>query len=187
MTIQFSKILLLIVNCLLLVRCTVDSKKIINPHKPQYKITDPSELFFKNVRALYYNREENQTAKLEVFRIKNGAESNDSTVLNLAIVLNWRFDEAYILIEPGKILDDVKSVTLLWEDESEGAGESAEFTLGDKNSQFTLASIIYGHILKGHHLYYLKKGKKWPLLKSKKAREAFRITMFDFYNLVELL
>ncbi|MDN5212867.1 hypothetical protein QQ020_12450 [Fulvivirgaceae bacterium BMA12] len=177
----------LMVNCLLLVQCAVDNKKIIDPRKPQFDTTDPSELFFKNVRALYYDREENQAAKLEIFRIKSNATIADSTALNVAIILNWRLDQAYVLIEPGKLLAGEQAVTLVWEDEKEGAEGSVAFDLKDKNSQFTLASTIYGYILKGYDIYYLENGKKRPLLASKEAKEAFRITMFDFYNLVELL
>ncbi len=171
----------------MLVQCAVDNKKIIDPDQPQFDTTDPSELFFKNVRALYYDKEENQAGKLEIFRIKRNAASVDSTALNVVIVLNWRLDQAYVLIESDGLLAGERVVTLVWEDEQEGDRGSAAFDLNDKNSQFTLASTIYGYILKRYNLYYLENGKKRPLLASKEAREAFRITMFDFYNLVELL
>ena len=170
---------------LLLTQCVVDNEKIIDKHKPQYKTTDPSELFFKNVRALYYDKEEMTEAKLEVFRIKTWSSDDESLLLNLAIVLNWRFDEAYILVEPGEQLTGVKNFTLVWEDE--GVDKSEEFILGNKDSQFTIATAVYEHILKKHKIYWLNQGKKIPLFQSEKNREAFRVTMFDFYNLVEIL
>ena len=174
----------LILIFLLLTNCFVDNKKIIDKEEPQYKTTDPSELFFKNVRALYYDKEEMTDAKLEIFRIKTRSQS-EGHELNLAIVLNWRFDEAYILIEPGDKLAGIKEFTLVWEKESFKGEE--EYILGNKDLQFTIATAIYEHILEERDLYWSNQGKKIPLLQSKKDREAFRVTMFDFYNLVELL
>ncbi|MCG8318915.1 MAG: hypothetical protein MI921_05400 [Cytophagales bacterium] len=175
----------LMMFCLLFVQCVVDNEKIIDKDKPSYKTTDPSELFFKNVRALYYDREEMTESKLEVYRIKTRSRDTDVPQLNLAIVLNWRFDEAYILLEPGNQLADIKNITLVWE--GEGFEGSEEFSVGNKDTQFTITAVIYEHILKEHKLYWLNQGQKIPLLRSKQDREAFRITMFDFYQLVEIL
>ena len=170
---------------LLLQGCVVGNEKMIDKNKPRYKTTDPSELFFKNVRALYYDKEEMTNAKLEIFRIKTRPQDGRPQQLNLAIVLNWRFDEAYILIEPGDELAGLKNFTLVWE--GEGGEGREEYVLGNKDSQFTIATAIYGHILKENDIYWLDQGTKTPLLPSKGARESFRVTMFDFYNLVEIL
>ena len=170
---------------LLFTQCVVDNDRVIDRGKPRYSTTDPSELFFKNVRSLYYDKEEMANAKLEIFRIKTRLQDDTVSTLNLAIVLNWRFDEAYILLEPVNQLAGIKNITLVWA--GEGFEKSEEFVIGDKDSQFALATAVYEQIVNKREIYWLKEGKKIPLLQSKQDREAFRVTMFDFYNLVEIL
>ena len=179
----FGVILIMII--LVFTRCIVDNKKVIDKDTPQYKTTDPSELFFKNVRALYYDKEEMAASKLDVYRIKTRPTNTEIPHINLAIVLNWRFDEAYILIEPGGQLADIRNITLAWE--GEGVEGSREISIGNKDTQFTIATEIYEHLLKEHTIYWLNQGEKISLFQGKQDREAFRVTMFDFYSLVELL
>ena len=60
----------------------------------------------------------------------------------------------------------------------EGFEKSEEFVIGDKDSQFALATAVYEQIVNKREIYWLKEGKKIPLLQSKQDREAFRVTMF---------
>lgn len=96
--------------------CKMDQKKKVDPNQPNYSTTDDSELFFRNLRQVYYDKIEMKEAKLNQFRLGDRLADPKLPVLNLCIVENWRFDEAYILVEPGNLLSDEDTLFIQWAD-----------------------------------------------------------------------
>jgi hypothetical protein len=88
---------------LISVSCNADKTKKIDAEKSKFSTSDASELFFKNVRQRYYDREEMAASKLNIYRIQERNQRVDYPHLQLAIVINWRYDEAYILLEPNEL------------------------------------------------------------------------------------
>lgn len=63
-----------------------------------FKVTQNQTLYFKNIRAYFYEKEEVEKSGMDVYRFKKLMNESDVEVYPI-IVHNWRFDEVYILFE----------------------------------------------------------------------------------------
>jgi hypothetical protein len=122
-----------------------------------------------------------------VYRIKDRVEAEDEPMLNLSIVVNWRYDEAYVLTEPNAYLRQLDTIRVMWQDTIRDDAGIYEFSQGNKERHFRFATQLYRSIGAEHKLHLLKEGEKIDFLHSGDAREAFRKTMYDYYRLVDLL
>ena len=168
--------------------CNLDKNTSIDETKATFTTSDASELFFKNVRQIRYDQQEMPEAKLNVFRLGNRSQAEDHPILNLAIVINWRYDEAYLLVEPNAYLQDMDSLQVTWQDTVSQQQGEYRWAGGGKEAQFTFASQLYRSIQQGYQLYIKNpRGEEERFLDRYDEREAFRITLFDYYRLVDLL
>ena len=182
------KILLFLVMLGSLAACNLDKDTQVDDKKAKFTTSDPSELFFKNVRQIYYDQEEMAAAKLNVFRLGDRSQAEDYPVINLAIASNWRYDEAYLLVEPNAYLEELDSIRVTWKDPANQHEGTYRWARGNKEAQFTFASQLYRSVQRGHQLYVTNaRGEQEKLLDRYDDREAFRKTMFDYYRLVDLL
>lgn len=159
----------------------------MDPGAPKYTTTDASELFFKNVRSPYYDYELQEPSMLKIYRLKKRATTEDYPVLNLAQIQDWRRDKAMVLFEPNHYFDLSEPFGIACINDSLGVYDSLDFAMVNLDLQYKAATIIYNHIIIGSDFYLNKNGAQQQILAKRKEREAFRVTMFDFYRLVELL
>jgi len=170
-----------------LMACNPDKERKVNDTEAKFTTSDASELFFKNVRQGYYDKETMDAAKLNIYRIKERNQTEDQPVMNLAIVINWRYDEAYVLTEPNAYLQQLDSLTIFWQDTVQQQQGNYEYRPGNKESHYQLASKIYNSLQDKRKLYIqTPKGEPVPFLARRAEREAFRKTMMDYYRLVDL-
>jgi len=175
---RFAFLLLSIV----LLGCNPDKQTKVDQGEITFVTDAASILFFKNVRQIYYDLEEMEAAKLRIFRHKKRDQSQEKPIINLAIVDNWRYDEAYLLLEPNEQLDRT-ALTVKWKN-SEGSGEIS-YRQGNKSEQVAFADQLYERIQQGC-TFSIQVDDTWSsFLDSEKSREAFRVTMFDYYRLVK--
>ncbi len=176
-----------VVLLVLVFACHPDKNKQIDLTKPKFTTSDASELFFKNIRQSYYEKSEIKASKLDVYRIKDSPQ--ESMPLFPTIVINWRYDEAYLLLELNEQLRNLDTVKVVWEDSVANLSGTYLFAQsGNKASHYHFATKIYNSIQGGQQMYILeKKGQKLSFLQNRPEREAFRKTMFDYYRLVNLL
>lgn len=64
-----------------------------------FRMTDSDRLYFLNVRAIYYDRENRTDAGMALFRHGKREISESIPALDLLIILNSRKDEAYLYLE----------------------------------------------------------------------------------------
>lgn len=168
--------------------CNPDKTKRVSAEGGKFSTSDASELFFKNVRQLYYDKTTMKDATLDVYRIKDRNKSEDHPVLNLSIVMNWRHDEAYLLTEPNSYLQQLDTLKIFWQDTTTHQQGYYSFFNGSKEDHFKFAAQIYQSIQRDHKLYLIRgNNEKVKFLTDKKSREAFRKTIFDYFRLVDLL
>lgn len=176
--------------CLLLfsiLSCNPDKDRKVDDAQAKFTTSDASELFFKNVRQGYYDKETIDDAKLDIYRIEERSQSEDQPVLNLAIVINWRYDEAYILTEPNAYLQQLDTLKVYWQDTTQQQSGYYEYLPGNKEKHYQFASQIYNSLQDGHRLYVRPEADaEVLLLGTRNEREAFRKTMMDYYRLVDL-
>lgn len=169
-------VLLLIV----LVACKMDSDKAIDREKFTFKTGDDTELFFKNVRQSNYDLEENKAAKFNVFRHENRLR-DVQPLINLAIVINYLQDEAYLLVEPSEDLRKLDEILI-------ETASGSEIVLSDfsKEGMLEFASQVYEHLLKDDQFQVSMKGEQKSILQDPSDREAFRVTVSDYYRLTRI-
>ncbi|MEQ8925529.1 MAG: hypothetical protein RLO81_06920 [Fulvivirga sp.] len=129
--------------------------------------------------------EENKAAKFNVFRLKKRVKESDQPLLNLAIVINFLNDEAYLLMEPSVHFSELP-VTIIAKNDS--TNTSKEIILAEQNRESTLhfAADVYESVLQGSHLYLENDTAQIPLLSTHQEKEAFRITVSDYFRLTRV-
>ncbi len=180
------KIMFFSLACLLFA-CNPDKSRKVAANQAKFTTSDASELFFKNVRQLYYDKNTLEAAKLDIYRSTDRDTNSTDTVLNLAIVINWRYDEAYLLVEPSEPLQALDTIKILWKDTADQQQGYYLYAGGSKEDQFNFAATLYEGIQNGQQFFLDIQGNQTKLMADRKSREAFRKTMFDYFRLVDLL
>ncbi len=183
---HFYRIIILLVSVYLLA-CDASGNKDISEEKAKYTTSDASEIFFKNVRSIYYDKTVMEQARLDVYKIKDRLQSDEYPLLNLSIVVNWRYDEAYVLTEPNAYLQRMDTIQVVWQDTISNQGGMYQFTQGNKDAHFRFATQLYRSLSAEHQLYLLDEGEKLKFMHRRDIREPFRKTMVDYFRLVDLL
>jgi hypothetical protein len=160
--------------------CNPDRNKAIDPDKPRFQTSVSSQMFFKNVRKIYYNLTTDQT-KREQFRMRNWQSDSALFQLNLCIIADWKNDRAYILFEPDQRLGD--TVKLRRKDSL----EPIVYVPGPIENHFTFVSKVYGCLQQKVELEAYSQGRWQEAFASSDQKETFRKTLVDFYRLVGLL
>ena len=171
---------------LLLVGCQLDSDKAVRNDKFTFKTGNDTQLFFKNLRQSYYEKEVNEAAKFDVYRLTKRFKNDSLPVINLAIVNNYLRDEAYLLIEPSKVAEVMPLIIHSLSDTTDTI-TPIRLEAQNRESMLAFASAIYQDLLRGNHFKIALQDTIRPILHSPLEREAFRITMFDYFRLVRSL
>lgn len=184
---------------IVLFSCNPDKNKRADPEKLKFSTTDDAELFFKNLRQKAYDKEEVPGAKLQVFRHSERTRKADHPLVHLAIVVNWLYDEAYLLVEPNESINSDEPIQIRWQDPETGDSGIHTFNYGNKEDHLRFAGQLYSSILDGHELEYILRSGSTPtdevapedampynaipFLSKPKERDVFRVSMFDYYRL----
>ncbi|MEK6477804.1 hypothetical protein WJR50_09730 [Catalinimonas sp. 4WD22] len=171
----------------LIVSCDGSKRKEVDEKSAKFTTSDASELFFKNVRSIQYNKTVMSEAGLDVYHFKEQVEAEDRPILDLSIVVNWRHDQAYILTEPNAYLQSLDTLKIMWQDTVTQDSGVFQFANSDKAEHFQLAVQLYRCIQDQRPLYVLNDEQKIPFMRRRDEREAFRKTMVDYLRLVDLL
>jgi hypothetical protein len=71
--------------------------KKIDLAEVNFTTTESATLYFKNMRAYFYDLEEEEKSGFNIYRIGSREEGNSK--LHFMIVQNWKMNEAYIMAE----------------------------------------------------------------------------------------
>jgi len=162
-----------------------NEKRPVSGNQTSYlAIDDASRLYFKNVRQPYYDREGRDDAKMNIYRLGKRAILDDEPHLNVAIIINRIKDEAYLYIEPSAILEQEEIINIKWESENGTDRGELVFRSGDRYDHFDFVERFYP-LLKNNASFSIEMSGEWyPLFQEQKARDAFRITSFDYFRLI---
>lgn len=170
---------------LILISCDPDRRRNTREQDLTFSTTDDAELYFKNIRRSYYDHENISAAKLDVYRLSERSIVQDRPVINLAIAHNWRYDEAYLLLEPNQALGNSLPLRVYWQARNDSSRQGVyHWSERDKLSQLKFAGNLNRSLKQRHRLYVLTADSvKIPLLDQPEEREVFRRTLFDYYKL----
>jgi len=147
-------------------------------------IDDASRLYFKNVRQPYYDREGRRDAKMNIYRLGKRIVNEDEPILNIAIVINRVKDEAYLYVEPSGVFEEEEVIFIKWVSENEMDSGELVFKSGDRYDHYSFVEKLYPLLL-ANATFQVKIDGEWYLLfQEQRARDAFRITSFDYFRLI---
>jgi len=166
-----------------LAACHPDKNTPVDLDKLSFKSTDASEIFFRNMRRSYYNKEENKEAAIELYTL-TGYEKIGAASLKPTIAYNWRNDFVAVMLNKSEELSNQETLVLLFET-SDGQ-EKLILNETDVKTQTTVAIKLYNSILNKHEIFLVRERQKEPLFKNNEEKDFFRITIFDFLRFVEM-
>ena len=160
-----------------------NEKKANNSGKEvsELSITDADRIFFRNMRALYYDREGRTDAKMSIYRHGKRKQVEQGPYLNLAILLNQVKDEAYIFLEP---YPETLPLHVRWENADGSQADSISFTGGDKFAHYRFVQQLLNPIMNERELQMWHGGQWVSILQEKREKEALKVTLEDFFKLI---
>ncbi|MCS6832182.1 MAG: hypothetical protein NZ521_01295 [Flammeovirgaceae bacterium] len=164
--------------------CNPDKHKIIDLTQPHFKTIPSTTLFFRNVRAPYYDKVEMYEAKMNQFRLKERNQSDTLPIINVCILEAWMRDEAYIYIEPNTFFEKEDTIWVYWRDIATDSSGTYHFSDGDRERHYVFATQLYTSIQQKHQLSVKIKNQIVPFLDDENQREVIRKTLLDYYRLV---
>lgn len=145
-----------------------------------FKVNDSNHLFFLNLRAIHYLRENRTDAKMVLYRHKDIPTGEKEKGLNLVIVQNSLKDEAYIYFEP---------INLDWPIslKAKTDTDSAEFQFENGNA---MTFLSYVNALKPwidqEAKFTLKTDSGWiKLWQGEGEMDAIKEVLEDYFKLLE--
>ncbi|CAD5269471.1 MULTISPECIES: hypothetical protein [unclassified Imperialibacter] len=174
-------VLTLVGGVFFLLACNVDKGKKVDVEKLDFKTTDRSELFFKNMRQSAYTTTEQQEAGVYLYTHKTWDKDSLSPVVP-TIVFNWRQDRAYLMLNWSEKWSAIKEI-----DVTVSSDTLPDYHLiyreGNMRDQLTFSATLYNAMMDGGRFALRKDGEKVPLFTSDEKREAFRVTLYDYLRL----
>lgn len=153
----------------------------------QFHTTDPSRLYFNNIRSTQYYRQRKPNTKIDTYRHRKLSFVNDRPILHPMIVNNWLEDEAYIFIEKNDFEKGWSdTLTIQWAVE-DSIGGYFYLDVPTRPKMFEFSGYIYEAMREGKKLAAKdREGNFHEILEESKDRQAFFATMRDFYRLTEV-
>lgn len=170
---------------MVVVACKIDRDKPVDRDKFTFVMPDDAELFFRNVRQIYYNRS-SPDGKWQAYRFKDFYEGNDRPLIMPVIVINWLQDEAYLLVDSNDFLGEEDFLSVVINDTLQHKADTITLSQRGRENMLEFASRIYEGIQHQSPIFVKSKSEYLPLLDNEDDRESFRITMSDYYRLTRI-
>ncbi|MDA9072160.1 hypothetical protein N9J85_00560 [bacterium] len=144
--------------------------KQINLQEIAFTSTNSSELYFKNMRSYFYDKEEREDARFMLYRI---GSRNDA--LSFILVNNWLMDESYIIVE-----SKYDNFSVEWHYENETGIVKLD---GENNrAHYVFAAELFEQLDRKADLWLLNSATKIPFSEEEKA--SLLTTLKDYFKLV---
>ena len=149
-----------------------------------FRTTDPSRLFFNNVRSSSYYLERPRGTDLELYRNRKFSQTVKRPILVPIIVNAWLKHEAYLFVRPNDFPELHSPLTVQWRTDST-AGHYV-LDVPSRPAQYEFASRLYGSVRSGHPLAVMLRDSSYvPVFEQRAERAAFLATVRDYYRLTE--
>jgi hypothetical protein len=176
----------LILIIMLLPGCKIDRDKKVDRVKFQFETGDDSEIFFRNVRQIYYDRTSPPDGTWQAYRFSNRYHGNARPVILPVIVINWLKDEAYLLIDTNEMLSEEDYLEVIITDSVTSKSDTLTLNQRGREHMLEFGSKLYEAIQANEKIEVRSKGKFLPVLNEDIDRETFRVTMSDYYRLTRV-
>lgn len=165
--------------------CKIDRDKKVDRSKFQFVIGDDSELFFRNVRQIYYDRS-SPDGTWQAYRFSDQHPGNERPLIIPVIVINWLKDEAYLLIDTNEMLSVEDDLQVIISNTSSSNADTLILNQRGRERMLEFGSRLYEAIRSNQKIVVKSRGEFLPVLNEDIDREAFRVTMSDYYRLTRV-
>jgi len=166
--------------------CSINTSEKVELEKLRFNYTDDAYIFFRNMRQTHYDLEVMEEGGWRIYRHEDRKTDTSDFYFNISLVVNWRVNRAYPIIE---MSDDIekKGLEIIWE--AIESDESGIFVLGGekRKDEMLFSSKLYNKMIDEVELFVTYKNEKQALFKNIDQKEAFRVSMYDFYRLTGIL
>lgn len=164
--------------------CKIDRDKKVDRSKYTFTINDDAELFFRNVRQIYYDRS-SPDGTWQAYRFSDRYLGEARPMIYPVIVINWLKDEAYLLIDTNATLSNEDNLQVQIANKTDTT--IIELKERGRERMLEFGTKVYEAIQSGNEMSVFFHGKYVPIFTDGNDRESFRIPMGDFYRLTRVL
>ncbi|RUA35730.1 MAG: hypothetical protein DSY77_02195 [Bacteroidetes bacterium] len=166
--------------------CSVNTSKEVELNKLRFNYTDDAYLFFRNMRQRQYDLEVMEEGGWRIYRHEDRQQDTSGFYFNVSLVVNWKLNRVYPIIE---MTEQLKKEGLVVEWRALESDESGKLTLEGikRRDEMLFVSKIYNKMTEEVEFFISIENQKTPLFPNTDAKEAFRISLYDFYRMTGLL
>lgn len=172
----FLAVITVVLMAIMMGSCKIDQDRKADPEKFTFEVRDDADLFFRNVRQIYYDRS-SPDGKWQAYRFSDQYTGQDRPMITPVIVIQWLKDEAYLLVESNPVLENEDALIVTIEADTISLRERGR----ERMLQF--ASQIYDGLQEKKRMQIKVNNEFIPFLTEDSDRESFRVVMGDFYRL----
>lgn len=145
-----------------------------------FRMTSSSRLYFLNLKAINYDRENRSDAGMVLYRHNGfGLDSEEATLI-LVLILNSQKDESYLYLEPKNIDWPIR----LSFDEN-GQTRQLNFENGNKFDHLEQVTQLQKLLEEEVKLFLIDEDQKIPLWGSESEKDAIKSTFEDYFRIIE--
>ena len=149
--------------------------KKINLKEIEFSTTKSSELYFKNMRSYFYDKEEINDSKFLLYRINNREKDSNKVSLHFLLVHNWLLNECYLVAEPQNV-----GLQVEWEYEDELG--TIELTGENNRAHFVFGAEVFEQLERNATLWWVDSDTKKVLPEAEKS--SLKTSLKDYFKLV---
>lgn len=146
-----------------------------------FQTKSSSSLYFKNMRAYFYDMEELSDGQLKLYRIGSREKDSSLNKLNFLLVNNWRQEECYIMAE-SSLSSYPETPLYLKCIVNDQNSELISLSDADSQANYRFAAKLYEH-LSSNHQVYLKQDGNW-LAFNESEKKSLKRSLKDYFKWV---
>lgn len=150
----------------------------------QFQTTDPSRLYFKNIRSINYYQTRKPNTKIDIYQHRKFSRTDKRPILYPMILDNWLTGEAYLFIEKNAYPKFAEP--LLIQAQKDTVINTFKIEVFNKKNQYRFAEQLYNALNDGQELTVkTKTGAFVPIFQNYQDKSNFRMTISDYFRLIE--
>ncbi|MGM0581351.1 MAG: hypothetical protein ACQETL_11765 [Bacteroidota bacterium] len=154
--------------------------------KLRFSYTDDAYIFFRNMRQTQYDLEVMEEGGWRIYRHEDRQQDTTDFYFNVSLVVNWKVNRVYPIIEMAERFKK-EGLTVEWKAlESDESGKIALEGI-KRRDEMLFVSKVYNKMTEEVEFFISIENQKTPLFPDSDTKEAFRISLYDFYRMTGLL
>jgi hypothetical protein len=162
--------------------CAVNTSEKVELEKLSFNYSDDAYIFFRNMRQTHYDLEVMEEGGWRIYRHEDRLLDTTDFYFNISLVVNWRVNKIYPIIEmPSSI--EKKGFEVLWESIETAEKGSIRLDGEKRNNEMIFSSKLYNKMVEEVEIFIEQGDQRKPLFQNAAQKEAFRVSMYDFFRM----